>query len=619
MNLLGAKLYDPVTAVDASTASLLAMTAFDITNLRLGVIVPAHGFVRVRIMCALEGATTFPSVLLGVLVGVVVKGRVSPMQVLGNTAVATARLGLLADFVISGLTPGATNFDAAYGVEVTVAATNIKYGGPDDTITDNAWGAFVFEIWDPQPIPTVAAGASGGLLISGSNLGTTTFGALTVTGTATISDGLVINRSSSNTSAVTFTGNGTGNGFVVKSGTGATGDGMQVTSQSTNGKGLNLTGTGSGDGLLSTGGAGSGSGVTFSGGAGTGSGMSLVGGATAGDALTANGTAGHGFNIVGAGSLAHGILCTGAPATVGSVAGNGFKALGGAGAVSGNGAGAGFAAIGGGTVTVSGAAGMAITGTGNISGATFDSGSSGTSGNGITATSHATGTNGAGLALFGAGSGPGLGSLGGSSGGHGIHGAAGSAAGVGIKAEGTGSGGGFNAAGGINGDGFTAVGGSSTGRGIVVTTTSGDGIVVTPNTGHGVNITANGASKHGIFATGGTSGTSDGMKVAAGTGGVDFRGNINSLTIQKNTALAAFPFFLVSSTDHVTGKTGATVTATRRLDSGTFAACANAVTEVANGWYTIDLAATDLNGNTVALLFTAAGADPRALTIVTQV
>lgn len=88
--------------------------------------------------------------------------------------------------------------------------------------------------------------------------------------------------------------------------------------------------------------------------------------------------------------------------------------------------------------------------------------------------------------------------------------------------------------------------------------------------------------------------------------------------ITKNTALANFPFFMVDSADHISGKTGLTVTAERRLDNGSFAACANAASEVSDGWYTIDLAATDMNANTVALKFTATGADARMITIVTQ-
>lgn len=88
--------------------------------------------------------------------------------------------------------------------------------------------------------------------------------------------------------------------------------------------------------------------------------------------------------------------------------------------------------------------------------------------------------------------------------------------------------------------------------------------------------------------------------------------------ITKNTALSAFPFFMVDSADHVSAKTGLTVTATRSLDGAAFASCANAVSEIGSGWYKIDLAAGDLNGNTVGLKFAASGADTRNLTLVTQ-
>lgn len=88
--------------------------------------------------------------------------------------------------------------------------------------------------------------------------------------------------------------------------------------------------------------------------------------------------------------------------------------------------------------------------------------------------------------------------------------------------------------------------------------------------------------------------------------------------ITKNTALAGFPFFVVLTSDHVTGATGKTVTATRSLDGAAFGACANSVSEIANGWYKIDLAAGDLNGNTVALKFTATDCDARMITLITQ-
>lgn len=92
----------------------------------------------------------------------------------------------------------------------------------------------------------------------------------------------------------------------------------------------------------------------------------------------------------------------------------------------------------------------------------------------------------------------------------------------------------------------------------------------------------------------------------------------SGIRIQKNAALNNFMFLMVSSTDHATPKTLLAVTATRSIDGAVFAACANAVTEVANGMYKINLAATDLNGDVIAFKFTGgATADDRLITIVT--
>lgn len=87
--------------------------------------------------------------------------------------------------------------------------------------------------------------------------------------------------------------------------------------------------------------------------------------------------------------------------------------------------------------------------------------------------------------------------------------------------------------------------------------------------------------------------------------------------IPKNTALNNFSFLMTDSTNH-NPATGLTVTATRSLDGAAFAGCANAVAEVANGWYKINLAATDLNANFVALKFTATGADACNIAIPTS-
>lgn len=100
---------------------------------------------------------------------------------------------------------------------------------------------------------------------------------------------------------------------------------------------------------------------------------------------------------------------------------------------------------------------------------------------------------------------------------------------------------------------------------------------------------------------------------AAAAGGLPTVDANNSVKIQtvskKNQALASFAFLMTDSTTHnpVTGKT---VTVTRAIDTGTFAAgTLSAVTEISNGLYRVDFAAADLNGNVVTLRATASGCD----------
>jgi hypothetical protein len=152
--LLAGTLYDPATAVSTATTSNLAMTALDTTNLRLTFNAPGSGKVWVRIRCATSGATTYPMILLGVLDGATVKGRVSPFGGVLGTGVSSTRVGQDAGFLVTGLTGGTSyTWDAAYGVEVTVASTGIKYGGPNNTTTNDAWGGVVFEVWDADYAP----------------------------------------------------------------------------------------------------------------------------------------------------------------------------------------------------------------------------------------------------------------------------------------------------------------------------------------------------------------------------------------------------------------------------------------------------------------------------------
>jgi hypothetical protein len=90
---------------------------------------------------------------------------------------------------------------------------------------------------------------------------------------------------------------------------------------------------------------------------------------------------------------------------------------------------------------------------------------------------------------------------------------------------------------------------------------------------------------------------------------------IQSNTV-KNVALNNFEFVMVNSTTGIP-QTGLTVAATRSIDGGSVASCANAVAEVSSGIYKIDLATSDLNGNVITLRFTATGAADRLITVIT--
>lgn len=148
MALLAGTLYDPAVAVSKATTAALAMTALDTTNLRLTFTAPASGRVLVRLQGTLHGATTYPQIQLGVLEGSTVKGRVTPAGLMNGNLAATSFLTVEALFVVTGLTAGASlTWDAAYGVETVVASTGLKYGGPNNTTANDAFGGFAFEVW----------------------------------------------------------------------------------------------------------------------------------------------------------------------------------------------------------------------------------------------------------------------------------------------------------------------------------------------------------------------------------------------------------------------------------------------------------------------------------------
>lgn len=111
------------------------------------------------------------------------------------------------------------------------------------------------------------------------------------------------------------------------------------------------------------------------------------------------------------------------------------------------------------------------------------------------------------------------------------------------------------------------------------------------------------------------------IKSGTGTGELSLASGVvqvGGVKFKKNTAYTNFTFLMVDATDGVTPETGLTVTATRRIDNGSFSSCANSVSEVSNGCYSIDLAASDMNGDAITLRFTATGARTVIFHIPTQ-
>jgi hypothetical protein len=149
MPLLAGVNYDPAVAVSQATSALLAMTAFDTTNLRLSFTVPSNGNVLVRMSTVIHGGTAPATILLGILEGSTVKGRKAPIGMLYTaTGVATTFYAIESIFPVTGLTPSANlTWDAAYSVETVGASTAIKYGGPNNATANDAFGGFCFEVW----------------------------------------------------------------------------------------------------------------------------------------------------------------------------------------------------------------------------------------------------------------------------------------------------------------------------------------------------------------------------------------------------------------------------------------------------------------------------------------
>lgn len=108
-------------------------------------------------------------------------------------------------------------------------------------------------------------------------------------------------------------------------------------------------------------------------------------------------------------------------------------------------------------------------------------------------------------------------------------------------------------------------------------------------------------------------GNSAGLIVVTAGAGSSITSNV-----KQNQALANFGFLMTDSTNHAPA-TGLTLTVTRSIDGGAFAAgTLSGVAEIGDGMYKVDFAAADLNGKVVILKVTATGADTTFERIVTQ-
>lgn len=315
----------------------------------------------------------------------------------GNVTVSTAtNLGVLGagNTTIGNLTvSGTSNLGVVAGNLSAVATAIWTDTNASDFIAISSIGK---SLYTGGAVP----GAAGGIFLAGSNAATTV-ASLTCTGTFTVSDGIVVTRSTPGASAVVVTGDGAGHGILATSGSGVTGDGIRAVSNATNGNGFSGLGTGTANGMILQGGAGtSGDGLHCVGGIGNGAGIRcLSGGASAPGFIAIGGTlAGEGMLITGTGDSA-GLKVVGSgtgagiEADGGSTNGPGAKIV--AGGADGNGmeivgdgTGAGVRISGSGAevlLLANGATNDAITATGGIGGADIRGNLTGTI-NGLTTT-----------------------------------------------------------------------------------------------------------------------------------------------------------------------------------------------------------------------------------------
>lgn len=269
--------------------------------------------------------------------------------------------------VSSSLAPGLYRLDVADALFASGAWYAVLYVEITSSAAAATPKAFMLVGYNPldgvrlglTALPNAAAAASGGLIINGSNSGTVTLDALTVSGATTLTGnvalaaGMTITQSSSNSPGVSITGNGTGAGVLTTGGAtghgwhskgGATsgdggrfeaqngnssglqglgvgsGHGGRFESQGTTGSGIHTRGGSGGDGWSSQG-YGTGGGATFHGGAdkgsgaGNGPGLYACGDGTGAGGQFSNFTGGKGILVNSTDEIGFAIISTGTNAT----------------------------------------------------------------------------------------------------------------------------------------------------------------------------------------------------------------------------------------------------------------------------------------------------------------
>lgn len=153
MSLLDRAAPDPAGVASASCASLTAMTALGSTA-QVTFTAPANGIVQCRMRGCIHGVASTPAILFGAKEitpsAGTLRGRIVPLgaKVTSANTVLHVREGL---WIVSGLTPGNSyTWQAAMGVETLVASSALKWGGPNDAVTNNAFGQLIFEVWSTE-------------------------------------------------------------------------------------------------------------------------------------------------------------------------------------------------------------------------------------------------------------------------------------------------------------------------------------------------------------------------------------------------------------------------------------------------------------------------------------